>query len=131
MVLPVAFLKRGPFASALAPHFAYQVPRVQRPLRGECGAAVPSVCLHPLLGLSGRAGGEWGGPLFPWRRLLTSGGGSGMAVPAPEASHRLGVAPLPRPPLSRAGPSCRPSLGPLIPPAVVARRWPAGGGREG
>ena len=24
MVLPVAFLKRGPFASVLAPHFAYQ-----------------------------------------------------------------------------------------------------------
>ena len=42
-----------------------------------------------------------------------------------------GVAPFPRPPLPRPGPSCRPSLGPLIPPAVVARRWPAGGGREG
>ena len=59
-----------------------------------------------------------GGPLVPWRRLLTAGGGGGMAVPGPGAS-------------PRAGPSCRPSLGPLIPPAVVARRWPAGGGREG
>ena len=42
-----------------------------------------------------------------------------------------GVALFPRPPLPRAGPSCKPSLGPLVPPAVVARCWPAGGGREG
>ena len=58
-------------------------------------------------------------------------GGGGMAVPAPGASHRLGGRTLPHPPLPRAGPSCRSSLGPLVPPAVVARRWPAGGGREG
>ena len=32
-------------------------PRVQRPLRGGCGAAVSSVCLRPLLGLRGRGGG--------------------------------------------------------------------------
>ena len=42
-----------------------------------------------------------------------------------------GVALFPRPPLPRVGPSYRPSLGPLVPPTVVARRWPAGGGREG
>ena len=35
-------------------------PRVQRPLRGGCGAAVSSVCLGPLLGLSGRGGGVGG-----------------------------------------------------------------------
>ena len=34
-------------------------PRVQRPLRGGCGAAVSSVRLRPLLGLSGRGRGEW------------------------------------------------------------------------
>ena len=43
----------------------------------------------------------------------------------------LGIALFPRPPLPRVGPSCRPSLGPLVPPAVVTRRWLAGGGREG
>ena len=98
---------------------------------GGCGAAVSSVCLCPLLGLSERGGGGGGGPLVPWRRLRTAGGGRGMAVPAPGASHRLGGRTLSRPPLPRAGPSCRPSLGPLIPLAVVARRWPARGGPEG
>ena len=32
-------------------------PRVQRPPRGGCGAAVSSVCLRPLLDLGGRGGG--------------------------------------------------------------------------
>ena len=35
-------------------------PRVQRPLRRECGAAVSSVCLRPLFGLRGRGGGVGG-----------------------------------------------------------------------
>ena len=68
-------------------------------------------------------GGSAGGPLVPCRRLLTAEGG-GPAI-------GWGVAPFPRPPLPRAGSLCRPSVGPLVPPAVVARRWPAGGGREG
>ena len=108
-------------------------PWVQRPLRGGFGAAVSSVCLRPLLGLSGRGGGgQWGGgsgPLAPppgGRR----GGAAWRSLPRGPAIG-WGVAPFPRPPLPRAGPSCRPSLGPLIPPAVVARRWPVGGGREG
>ena len=74
------------------------LPRVQRPLRGGCGAAVSSVCLRPLLGLSGRGGGRGGGPLVPWCRLLTAGGGGRMAVPAPGASHRLRGRTLPPPP---------------------------------
>ena len=37
-----------------------------------------------------RGGGGQGGPLVPWRCLLTAGGGGGMAVLAPVASHRLG-----------------------------------------
>ena len=106
-------------------------PRVQRPLRGGCGSAVSLVCLCPLLGLSGRGGGEWGGPLVPRRRLLTAGGGAAWRPHPRVPAIGWGVAPFPRPPLPRAGPSCRPSLGPLIPPAVVARRWPAGGGRDG
>ena len=108
-------------------------PRVQRPLRGGCGAAVSSVRLRPLLALSWRGGGSGGGPLVPWRRLLTAGGGGGAAWRSRPRGPAIGwgVAPFPRPPLPSAGPPCRPSLGPLIPPAVVARRWPAGGGREG
>ena len=39
-------------------------PRVQRPLREGCGAAVSSVCLRLLLGLSGRGGGGVGGGLW-------------------------------------------------------------------
>ena len=110
---------------------AAPAPRVQRPLRGGCGAAVSSVCLRPLLGLSGRGGGAGGGPLVPWRRLLTARGGAAWWSRPRGPAIGWGVAPFPRPPLPRAGPSCRPSLGPLIPPAVVARRWPAGDGREG
>ena len=72
--------------------------RVQRPLWGGCRAAFFSVRLRPLLALSGRGGGGvGGGPLVPWRRLLTAGGGSGMAVPAPGASHQLGGRTLPPP----------------------------------
>ena len=74
-------------------------PRVQRPLRGGCGAAVSSVCLRPLLGLSGRGGGlEWGGPSGPLASPPDGRGGAGMAVPAPGASHRLGGRTLPPPP---------------------------------
>ena len=76
-------------------------------------------------------GGGGGGPLVPWRRLLTAWGGAAWQSRPRGPAIGWGVAPFPRPPLPRAGPSCRPSLGPLIPPAVVARRWPAGGGLEG
>ena len=106
-------------------------PRVQRPLRGGCAAAVSSVCLRPLLGLSEREGGSGGGPLVPWRRLLTARRGAAWRCRPRGPAIGRGVAPFPRPPLPRAEPSCRPSLGPLIPLAVIARRWPAGGGREG
>ena len=74
--------------------------------------------------------GSGGGPLVPWRRLLTAEGGATWRSRPRGPAIGWGVAPFPHPPLPRAGPSCRPSLGPLVPPAVVARRWPAGGGRE-
>ena len=51
------------------------------------------------LGPEWEGGGEWGGPSGP---LATPpdgrGGGGGMAVPAPGASHRLGGRTLPPPP---------------------------------
>ena len=104
--------------------------RVQRPLWGGCGAPVSSVCLRPLLGLRGRRGGEWGGHSGPLAPPPDSRGGAGWRSRPRGPAVRWGVALFPRTPLPRTGPSCRPSLGPLVPPAVVARRWPAGGGRE-
>ena len=83
------------------------------------------------LGPEWEGGGEWGGPSGPLARPPDGRGGGAAWRSRPQGpAIGWGVAPFPRPPLPRAGPSCRPSLGPLIPPAVVARRWPAGGGRE-
>ena len=73
-------------------------PRVQRPLQGGCGAANSWVCLRPLLGLSGRGGGEWGGAFGPLAPPPDGRGGGGMAVPAPGASRQLGGRTLPPPP---------------------------------
>ena len=106
-------------------------PRVQRPLRGECWAAVSPVCLRLLLGLSGRGGGVGGALWSPGDASRRPGGGAAWRSRPGGPAIGWGVAPFPRPRLPRARPSCRPSLGPLIPPAVVARRWPAGGCREG
>ena len=106
-------------------------PRVQRPLRTGYGAAVSSVCLRQLLGLRGRGGGKWGGPSGPLAPPPDGRGGGGHGGPGRGGQPSAGVSHPSPPPLPRAGPSCRPSLGPLVPPAVVARRWPAGGGREG
>ena len=88
--------KAGPVGACLGR--GAPAPRVQRPLRGGCGAAVSSVCLRPLLGLSGRGGGSGGGASGPLAPPPDGRGGGGMAVPAPGASHRLGGRTLPLPP---------------------------------
>ena len=106
-------------------------PRVQRPLRGGRGASVSSVCLRPLLGLRGRGGGEWGEAPGPLALPPDGRGGAAWRSRPRGPAVGWGVALFPRPPLPRAGPLCRPSRGPLVPLAVAARRWPAGGGREG
>ena len=60
---------------------------------------------RPLSGLCERGGGgSGGGPLVPWQRLLTAGGGGGMAVLA-----RASPAPLYLEPDPRAGPRWGPS----------------------
>ena len=101
-------------------------------LGGVRGGGVGGPPPRPLSGLSGRGGGEWGRPSGPLATPPDGRGGGGAAWQSRSRGPAIGwgVAPFPRPPLPRAGPSCRPSLGPLIPPAVVARRWPAGGGHE-
>ena len=102
-------------------------PRVQRPLRGGCGAAVSSVCLRPLLGLRG-GGGEWGGPSGPLAPPPDGRGGAAWRSRPRGPAIGWGVAPFPHPPLPRVGPSCRPSLGPLVPPCR-RRAGPASRGR--
>ena len=95
-----------------------------------CGAAVSPVGLRPLLGR--RGGGEGRALWYPDAAPRRPRGG-GLAVLAQGGQPSAGGAhssPAPLHPV-RAGPSCRPSLGPPAPPAVVARRWLAGSGREG
>ena len=76
----------------------------------------------------------WGGPFGPLAMPLVGQGGrggGGMAVLAPGASHRPGGRALLPPPSIESRILARALAGAPHPPAVVARRWPAGGGREG
>ena len=111
-------------------------PRLWLPSWGGCGGGGggggPP---RPLSGLCGRGGGgEWGGGLrspgdAPCRPK--KGGGGGLAVPAPGASHRPGGRALPPTPSTESRILTQSLPGAPHPPAVAARRWPAGGGREG
>ena len=88
--------------------------RVQRPLWGGCGAAVSSVCLRPLLGLSGRGVGEWGGPSGPLAPPPDGRGGGRHCGPGPGGQPSAGgshpsPAPLYLEPDPRAGPRWGPS----------------------
>ena len=79
----------------------------------------------------GGGGGEWGGPFGPLAMPpVGRGGGGGMAVLAPGASPRPGGRNLPPPPSTESRILAQALAGAPHPPAVVARRWPAGGGRE-
>ena len=104
----------------------------------------PSLSLGRLCQRTKGGGGSGGGPLVPWRCLLSAGGGGAewQSWPRGPAIGR-GVAPFPRPPLPRAGFSRRASLGPRIPrplsrgagqSGVVVRvigQWLAGCGAAG
>ena len=92
------------------------VPPVQRPLRGGCGAAVSLVRLRPLLSLSGRGGGSGGGPLVPWRRLLTARGGGRHGGPGPGGQPSAGGShPSPTPLYLEPDPCAGPRWGPSSP----------------
>ena len=87
---------------------------------------------RPLSGLCGRGGGGVGGAFGPLAMPpVGQGGGGGLAVLAPGASHRPGGRALPPPPSTENRILVQALSGAPHPPAVVARRWPAGDGREG
>ena len=140
--------KAAPFAQSWAS------PVRCRPAAGRACGRLPRPWCPRTPGAAASSGGVWGRRFFglPPSALgpeWEGGGGVGGALWSPGDASRQpgggaawrsrprgpaigwGVQPFPRPALARAGPSCRPSLGPFIPPAVVARRWPAGGGCEG
>ena len=99
-------------------------------VRGGGGAAPP-----PALGSvwEGGGGGSGGGPSVPWRCLLSAKRGGGAAWrswPRGPAIGQGGRA-LPPPPSTESRILTQSLSGAPHPPAVVARRWPAGGGREG
>ena len=98
-------------------------------LRWVRGGGAPP---RPLSGLCGRGGGgEWGGPFGPLAMPPVGRGGGGMAVLAPGVSRRPGGRALPPPPSTESRILAQALAGAPHPPAVVARRRPARGGREG
>ena len=79
-------------------------------------------------------GGSGGGPSVPWRCLLSAKGGGGGAAwrsrPRGPAIGQGGRA-LPPPPSTESRILPQSLSGAPHPPAIAARRWPAGGGRGG
>ena len=109
----------GRRAAPLAPQLRW--------VRGGGGAPPP-----PALGPVWEGGGGVGGALWsPGDASCRPRGGGGMAVLAPGASHRPGGRALPPPPSTESRILAQALAGAPHPPAVVARRRPAGDGREG
>ena len=139
------FAGAGPAAVALiAPPFPLRGGRPPGPGGAEgracgspavagAGGGVGGPPPRPPSGLCGGGGWVGGGPLAPWR-CLSSAGGEGQGRhggpgPGGQPSAR-GSRPSPAPPI-KSRMLAQALAGALYPPAVVARRWPAGGGREG
>ena len=105
-----------------------------------CRPPFPSASPHSFPSLSlGRScqrtkggGGKWGGPCGPLAMPpVGRGGGGGMAVLAPGASHRPGARALPPPPSTESRILAQALAGAPHPPAVVTWRRLVGDGREG
>ena len=108
-------------------------PRLWLPSWGGCegggaGGAAPPPALGPVWEGGGERGVAFGPLAMP---PVGQRGGGGLAVLAPGASHRPGGRALPPPPSTESRILAQALSGGPHPPAVVARRWPAGGGREG
>ena len=110
-------------------------PRLWLPSWGGCGGGgVGGPPPRPVSGLCGRGGGGVGGGLWSPgdASCRPRGGGGGLGSPGPGGQPwARGVAPFPRPPSTENRILAQALSGAPHPPAVVARRWPAGGGREG
>ena len=136
------FAGAGPAAVALTVSpFLLWVGAPPRPWRAEgracgspagvdAGGGVGGPPPRPLSGLCGRGGGGWGGAFGPLAMPpVGQGGGGGLAVLAPGASHRPGgsrpsPAPLYREPDSHAVPLCGPSSPGRCRAALAGRGWP-------
>ena len=109
-------------------------PRLWLPCCCGCGGGGGGAAPPPALGSVWGGGGGLGGALWsPGDASRRPGGrgGGGMAVLAPGASHRPGGRALLPPPSIESWFLAQALARAPHPPAVVARRWPAGGGREG
>ena len=108
-------------------------PPLWLPSWGGCGGGGGGAAPPPALGPVWEGGGGVGGGLWSPgdASCRPKGGGGGLAVLALGASHRPGGRALPPPPSTESRILAQALSGAPHPPAVVARRWPAGGGREG
>ena len=96
---------------------------------GGGGGAAPPPALGPVWE---GGGGVGGGPAVPWRCLLSAKGGGEARRSRPRGpAIGQGGRALPPPPSTESRTLTQSLSGAPHPPAVVARRWPAGGGREG
>ena len=129
-LIATPFLLRGGAPPVLGGRRAAPVAPLLRWVRGGGGVGGPPPRLP-----SGLCGGGWvgGGPLAPWRCLSSAGGEGrgrhGGPGPGGQPSAR-GSRPSPAPPI-KSRMLAQALAGAPHHPAVVARRWPAGGGREG
>ena len=100
---------------------------------GGVGGPPPPPALGPVWEGGGGGGGVGGALWSPGDASCRPGGrvGGGMAVLAPGATHRPGGRALLPPPSTESRILAQALAGAPHPPAVVAWRWPAGGGREG
>ena len=126
--------RRCPYRVAVPPVGGGGGPRLWLPSWGGCGGGgggggAPPPALGPVWEGGGRSGG---GALVPWRCLLSAKGGGAAWQSWPRGpAIRQGGSALPPPPSTESQILTESLSGAPHPPAVVARRWPAGGGREG
>ena len=102
------------------------------PAGGGAGGWGGGVAPPPALGPDWEGGGEWGGPSGPLTTPPDGQGGGRHGGPGPGGQPSAGRSrPSPAPLYLEPDPRAGPRWGPSSPQAVVARRWPTGGGREG